>query len=463
MAISKKLIDYSRYFNAESNFWYFTKARAVKPESLPEIIRYHHVLKETVIVEGKTWNRETQREYANTVAPGSSPAWARELKTLFNLLGTAWVENDMKVKLTPTGEALLAGDNPGLLMERQVRKYQLGNPELSTGTSARLTDRVRLIPHKALLELLLSYYPEPVTKDEFVIFVSRMLTNDDIDNTKSLLEIYRALSESDRKQFKESLASDILEKIGRIFSYAAQFLAFPRYLEYAPGRIGVADEEAAQRVLDWYDNGNDTHIAFSSRRDWFSHYGSIDTTPNPLQAIDYYRKTGRIEEAVSSYRQATQKGLLLDDKSENGFECRIQGEAELEKWLVQNLQKLEDGLSLVGQQYETEDAGRIDILAKDSRQGYVVVELKRDKASDSALGQILRYIGWVRLNLLSNDEMVRGYVVGDRFDDKIAYALLSNDAIDTMCRLIDYRHLGVRLDTSRTKEGCDAQVVELPV
>ena len=64
---------------------------------------------------------------------------------------------------------------------------------------------------------------------------------------------------------------------------------------------------------------------------------------------------------------------------------------------------------------------------------------------------------------MTNDEMVRGYVVGDRFDDKIAYALLSNDAIDTMCRLIDYRHLGVRLDTSRTKEGCNAQVVELPV
>ena len=134
----------------------------------------------------------------------------------------------------------------------------------------------------------------------------------------------------------------------------------------------------------------------------------------------------------------------------------------MEEWLVQNLHKLEDGLSLVEEQYQTEDAGRIDILAKDSQQGYVVVELKRDKASDSALGQILRYIGWVRLNLLSNDEMVRGYVVGDRFDDKIAYALLSNDAIDTMCRLIDYRRLGVRLDTSRTEEGCNAQVVELP-
>lgn len=463
MTISKELIDYSRHFNTESNFWYFTKARAVKPESLPEIIRYHRVLKETVIADGKTWNRDTQREYANTVAPGSTSAWARELKTLFNLLGTAWVENDMKVKLTPTGEALLSGDDPGLLVERQVRKYQIGNQELSTGTSARLTDRVRLIPHKVLLEFLLSSYPKPITRKEFVIFVSRVLSPDDVDNTKVLIESYRALSDSDRENFKGSLDPSMLQKIGRVFSYAAHFLAFPQYLEYVHGRIEVSDEEAAQRVLDWYRNGNDTHIAFSSRRDWFSHYGSVDATPNPLHAIDYYRKTGRIEEAVSAYRQATRKGLLLDDESENGFECRIQGEAALEGWLVENLYKLEDGLTLIRRQFETEDAGRIDILAKDSRQRYVVVELKRDKASDSALGQILRYIGWVRLNLLSNDEnMVRGYVVGDRFDDKIAYALLSNDAIDTMCRLIDYERLGVRLDTSRTEDGCNAQIVELP-
>lgn len=80
---------------------------------------------------------------------------------------------------------------------------------------------------------------------------------------------------------------------------------------------------------------------------------------------------------------------------------------------------------------------------------------------DYALGQILRYIGWVRLNLLSDYEMVRGYVVGDRFDDRIIYAILSNDAIDAMCRLIDYKRLGVRLDVSRSEEGCKAEVVEI--
>ena len=127
----------------------------------------------------------------------------------------------------------------------------------------------------------------------------------------------------------------------------------------------------------------------------------------------------------------------------------MQGDAALEAWLAKNLQRLETGLTLVDRQFETEDAGRIDILARDAQQGYVVVELKRDKGSDSALGQILRYIGWVRFNLLSNDEPVRGFVVGDRFDDKIVYAILSNDAIDNMCHLIDYNSLGVRLDVSK--------------
>ena len=457
MALSKKLRSHIRYFNTETNFWHFTKALTVKFESLEEILRYHEVLRDKVIEPRKSWERETQEEYANLVAPGSVAAWARELKTLFNLLGTAWVEKETRVKLTQAGEALLAGHEPRILLERQVRKYQIGNPQLY----ASLTGKIRLIPHKVLLELLLEYYPAPLTKDEFVIFVSKILTNSDIAKTKELLEVYRGLSNLDKARFKRRLDRDEFQKIGRVFSYAAHFLAFPRYLTYSPGVIEVADKEAAQRVLRWYRNGNDAHIDFSSLKDWFSHYGAIDASPSPMIAVDYYRKTGRIKDAVAAYGHAARRGLTLDDDAEQSFECRIQGEAALEAWLAQNLQKLEQGLTLKDRQFETEDAGRIDILARDKDDGYVVVELKRDKASDSALGQILRYIGWVRLNLLSDDQMVRGYVVGDRFDDRITYAVLSNDAIDAMCRLVDYKRLGVRLDVSRSKDGCDAQVVEI--
>lgn len=460
MTITKQLRNHIRYFNKEGSYWYFTKARAVRAASLSKIIYYHQVLKEKVIDKEKAWGPQTQLEYANLVAPGSTLAWARELKTLFNLLGTAWVEGNTKVKLTATGEALLAGDDPQRLLEKQVIKYQINNPELSSGTSASRVDKVELIPHKVLLEVLFSSYPRPLTKDEFIIFISRILGTSNFKTTLSLLEEYRAMSDLEKNSFKHKLDSDLFQKIGRIFPYAAHFLAFPSYLEYSPGQIRIIDKRRARRILRWYRNGNDTHIEFSTRKDWFSYYGAIDATPNSVLAIDYYRKTGRVQEAVRVYRRANRKGLLLDD-DEHGFECRVQGEAALEAWLAQNLQKLEKGLTLKARQYETEVVGRIDILARDAQRGYVVVELKRDKASDSALGQILRYIGWVRYNLLSSGETVRGYVVGERFDDKITYALLSNDAIAEMCRLIDYSKLGVRLDVSKSEEGCEAQVVEI--
>ena len=311
------------------------------------------------------------------------------------------------------------------------------------------------------MELLLDGYPEPLTKDEYVIFVSKILTDDQLATVKELIDEYRGLQNSEKDRFKARLRLPEFRKIGRVFSYAARFLAFPQYVEHKMGTIRVSDRDAAKRVLKWYGSGNDAHIDFSSQKDWFSHYGTVDASPNPMLAVEYYRKTGRTKDAVAAYKQAAVRGLLLEDDAEESFECRIQGEAALEKWLAHNLQRLEDGLTLQRRQYETEDAGRIDILARDKHDGYVVIELKRDKASDSALGQILRYMGWVRYNLVSGHGMVRGYVVGDRFDDKITYAVLSNDEISKMCRLKEYQDLGVRLSVSKSKQGCNAKVVEL--
>lgn len=45
-----------------------------------------------------------------------------------------------------------------------------------------------------------------------------------------------------------------------------------------------------------------------------------------------------------------------------------------------------------GVEYQTE-AGRIDLLARDVDNNLVVVELKAGKAKDSALGQLLGYVG----------------------------------------------------------------------
>ena len=45
------------------------------------------------------------------------------------------------------------------------------------------------------------------------------------------------------------------------------------------------------------------------------------------------------------------------------------------------------------------DVGSIDILAAAADNTLAVMELKRDRGPDSALGQLARYMGWVRAHL----------------------------------------------------------------
>ena len=82
----------------------------------------------------------------------------------------------------------------------------------------------------------------------------------------------------------------------------------------------------------------------------------------------------------------------------------------------------EDG-EKVGQQYET-DAGPIDILAvsKDKKR-LLVVELKRGRASDVVVGQILRYMGYVKSEIAEADQTVEGAIIALEDDQKLRWAL----------------------------------------
>jgi hypothetical protein len=75
-----------------------------------------------------------------------------------------------------------------------------------------------------------------------------------------------------------------------------------------------------------------------------------------------------------------------------------------------------------GVQYQT-PVGKIDFLTKHKETGnFVVIELKRGKATDTALSQILRYMGWVQENL-AEDKQVEGYILAEEIDDKLKYAI----------------------------------------
>ncbi len=77
----------------------------------------------------------------------------------------------------------------------------------------------------------------------------------------------------------------------------------------------------------------------------------------------------------------------------------------------------------VGQQYPT-DTGPIDVLAQ-SHDGteLLVVGLKRGRASDSVVGQIQRYMGYVAQDLAEPGQSVRGVIIALDDDIRIRRAL----------------------------------------
>ena len=84
----------------------------------------------------------------------------------------------------------------------------------------------------------------------------------------------------------------------------------------------------------------------------------------------------------------------------------------------------------VGQQFST-DTGMIEILAvsKDGTE-LLVIELKRGRASDSVVGQIQRYMGYVIDELAEPHQSVRGLIIAQDDDSRIRRALRVATNID---------------------------------
>ncbi len=117
----------------------------------------------------------------------------------------------------------------------------------------------------------------------------------------------------------------------------------------------------------------------------------------------------------------------VDDQSEeeqSGKEFAF--ERDLRNYLAKNLSLIEPGLRV----YEEEEisgiefpvGGRfIDILAVDGLGRYVVIELKVSRGYDRAVGQLLRYMGWVDANLAAGKK-VRGVIVASQISEDLKLA-----------------------------------------
>ena len=125
-------------------------------------------------------------------------------------------------------------------------------------------------------------------------------------------------------------------------------------------------------------------------------------------------------------------------------------EKHLEDFLVKNWAQTELGKDYdiyaedgepVGQQYPT-DTGPMDLLAvKKDKSELLVVELKRGKASDVVVGQVLRYMGFVKEDLAEPNQAVRGVIIALEDDLRIRRALAVTPSIQFFRYQISFKLL----------------------
>lgn len=122
-------------------------------------------------------------------------------------------------------------------------------------------------------------------------------------------------------------------------------------------------------------------------------------------------------------------------------------EKYLEDFIVSNfdtifkgeLKVYEDAEGNDGQQYAT-DVGPIDILAVEPEsKSFVVIELKKGRPSDQVVGQILRYMGWVKQNLCTGGQAVKGLIICRDPDQKLSYALEMTNNIDVRYYSVSFK------------------------
>ena len=118
------------------------------------------------------------------------------------------------------------------------------------------------------------------------------------------------------------------------------------------------------------------------------------------------------------------------DEDEDLPEAEFTLEYQLRDFLSQNLEVITvegkklslyvDATDRDGVEYPT-DVGRIDILAVDETGAFVVFELKRAHSPDRAIGQLSRYMGWVK-HTIGKGQQVRGVIVAKTISQNLRYA-----------------------------------------
>ena len=190
---------------------------------------------------------------------------------------------------------------------------------------------------------------------------------------------------------------------------------------YVPGA-----EQPHQRQIHWFDEMIDRSLMSDPLK---RSSGSIGT----VSQITKHQE--ELEELIKGH--APTSVILTTDPTVEDPSVFVL-EKHLEDFLVRNWSQTPLGKAYdiyqdedtTGQQFPTE-TGPIDILAisKDKKE-FLVVELKKGRASDSVVGQIQRYMGFIAAEFAERHQSVRGVIIALEDDKRLKWALKVAPNID---------------------------------
>ena len=138
---------------------------------------------------------------------------------------------------------------------------------------------------------------------------------------------------------------------------------------------------------------------------------------------------------------------LEDEEAVAGPPLEFALESFLEEFLLTNWEGIDWGRPLELWESQTGElghelatpVGRLDFLCVDkATNALVVVELKRGRPSDRVVGQVARYMGWVRGELAEANQRVEGIIVAHEQDLQLAYAVTAVPGLTILTYSVDF-------------------------
>jgi hypothetical protein len=373
---------------------------------------------------------QIERRFGRELLIERFSANSRNFINIYQKLGLAWIEKDHLVTVTSVGRRIIEnGADYRPLLEHQLRRLQFYNPAFERGRSRY--GHIKVFPFNFCLQVIVGLSPHVITKEEFALFVTKAVSMGDVGKCLDWIKEFRLLNDEQRSDIIKELAkpqkgrarpliTESLETASKNINFLTLSGPWNRDAIGTSEGIVLRDIKKAEAVVT--EDRVQQFVEFESREAWFGQYGDISRKFDIESAIDYYARIGKFGKA----KELTKKVEDVEEVTRK-LQQKLM-EKHVEDFYRDHLELIEAGLNLysegkrTGQQFETPDGGIIDLLTLSADNSFVVIEFKRDKTSDEAIGQVLRYMGWVRKHL-SPGKAVRGYIVAFAFDKYVTYAL----------------------------------------